>query len=462
MKKLPLFIALAASFLAANANAQSCSATMAEFSAAEVARCGGTFVDNRGSTPRPNAPTSIASVFNTASQPGLGPIGFLTHPLNNFATQTQISATNASSIIAMDFDPTGTTLFAIRNTAADKSLGTINRTTGAYTATAVVTGLTNTTENISDMTVSPSSGQGFIITNDGAAVPFTARLYRINTATAVATLVGTASATDLITGIAMNCSGAMFGVNVVTDNLVSINTTTGASTAVGLTGYNHNFSQGMDFDNETNTLYGWAIGGAPGAFTFQYGTYNLTTGVLSNDASTNGNQAKGAIPTSCPGAVPAAITVIKRAVPGETTDANLQTACAAASSTLVLPVFGGSARYCYQATAAATGGTSTQHRITDPQFGATPFADFPFTLAPGATSPFIGSPVFTTVTNVQTTATWQACSGAVCTTANSVTGTAAGGVIVGAVQAPALSTFGALGLMLAIGGLALVGVRRYS
>jgi len=462
MKKLPIVLAILGSIFSFNAAAQSCSATSAEFSSAEVTRCGGSFFDARNATPNPNAPNSIASVFNTASQPGLGPIGLLTHPLNNFATQTQISSGNTSSVITMDFDPTGTTLFAIRNTAADKSLGTFNRTTGAYTATAVITGLTNTTENISDLTVSPSSGQGFIVTNDGAAVPFTARLYRINTATAVASFVGVVSATDLVTGIAMNCTGQLFGLNVVNDQLISINTTTGAATNVGLTGFDHNFSQGMDFDNEANTLYGWALGGAPAAFTFRYGSYNLTTGALSNDASTNGNQAKGAIPTSCPSAVPAAITLIKRAVTGATTDANLQTACAAASSTLVLPVFGGSARYCYQVTAAATGGTSTQHRITDPQFGTAPFADFPFTLAPGATSPFIGSPAFTTATSVQTTATWQACSGAVCTTANSVTGTASGGVTAGAVQANTLSTFGALGLMLALGGLALVGFRRYS
>jgi hypothetical protein len=462
MKKTPIVLAFLATILSTNAFAQSCTATAAELTAAEITRCGGTFVDNRGSTLNPNAPTSIASVFNTASQPGLGPIGLLTHPLNNFATQTQISTNNSSSIITADFDPTGTTLFAIRNTAADKSLGTLNRTTGVYTATAVITGLTNTTENISDLTVSPSSGQGFIITNDGTAAPFTARLYRINTATAVATIVGAVSTTDLVTGIAMNCNGQLFGVNVVNDQLISINPTTAVATNIGLTGYNHNFSQGMDFDNETNELYGWAIGGAAGAFTFQYGTYNLTTGALSNNASTNGNQAKGAIPTSCPGTTPAAITLIKRAVPGTTADADLQTACAAASSTITLPVFGGSVRYCYRVTAAATGATSTQHRITDPQFGAAPFADFPFTLAAGATSPFIGSAAFNTATTVQTNATWQACSGAVCTTANSVTSTASGGAVVGAVQAPALSTFGALGMILALGGLALVGVRRFS
>jgi hypothetical protein len=159
---------------------------------------------------------------------------------------------------------------------------------------------------------------------------------------------------------------------------------------------------------------------------------------------------------------PAAITLTKRAIPGTTADANLQTVCAAASDTISLNAFGGSVRYCYRVVAAATGGASTQHRITDPQFGTAPFANFPFTLAAGATSPWIGSAPFNASTSVRTTATWQACATAACDAASSTTSTAAGGVVVGAVQANTFSNWSIAALVLLLAGLAVFGVRRYS
>jgi hypothetical protein len=82
-------------------------------------------------------------------------------------------------------------------------------------------------------------------------------LYTINPATGTATVVGQITNAPGIIDIAINMAGEMYGVDIVTDSLVYIDTATGAGTVVGGLGVNANYAQGMDFEDISGTLY-WA------------------------------------------------------------------------------------------------------------------------------------------------------------------------------------------------------------
>ncbi|MDX1437300.1 MAG: hypothetical protein R3335_10845, partial [Anaerolineales bacterium] len=76
----------------------------------------------------------------------------------------------------------------------------------------------------------------------------------------------------------------------------------GVTTLVGLTGYNANFAQGMDFDNDDGTLYIFLyIGGGANV----YGTVNTTTGTVTPLATDNPlGEFEGATQTTSGGSPP--------------------------------------------------------------------------------------------------------------------------------------------------------------
>ena len=127
-------------------------------------------------------------------------------------------------------------------------LHTLNTDTGAATTIGpcnpvsghVWTGATGT----ADGTLYASS------TNDVVSY-----LYTINTATGAATPVGQITNAPDIIDIAINAAGQMYGLDIVIDSLVRINPATGAGTVIGSIGYNADYSQGMDFDEESGVLY---------------------------------------------------------------------------------------------------------------------------------------------------------------------------------------------------------------
>ena len=112
-----------------------------------------------------------------------------------------------------------------------------------------------------------------------------ANLYTLNPITCSPTLIGPFNVTGgIMIDIAVNPAGVMYGHDIFTDSIYTINTSTGAATLVGLTGYLANFAQGMDFDNEDGTLYIFLY---VGTGVNHYGTVNLTTGAVTALASTN-------------------------------------------------------------------------------------------------------------------------------------------------------------------------------
>jgi hypothetical protein len=178
-------------------------------------------------------------------------------------------------IFAMDFDNTGTTLYAITFGAAIMpELGTINTATGVYAPIAALSGggaIVGT--NVVGMKMDPTSGTMYICLNNSIAT--------INLATAAVTLVAPIVVSPpppvvpLWIDIAIDNSGNMFGHDIGTDAMYSINKTTGAGTLLGPTGFLANFAQGMDFDPASNVLYATIYtGGGTGAFA----SVNTTTG----------------------------------------------------------------------------------------------------------------------------------------------------------------------------------------
>lgn len=280
-----------------------------------------------------------------------------TFTLNAFATQTQVGAATNPNVFALDFDPTGTTLYAVPSSTSavnPSALGTIDTTTGAFTPIATVTGIGD--GNSTGLTIDPASGAAFLSTFSATTG---SELFSLDLATAVATPIGNMSPAGLIIDIAMNCDGQMFGHNTTDDSLYSVNPATGAITLVGPHGLAANFAQGMDFDNDDGQLYAFIY---TGGGTNTFGTFNLATGAI-NALSTNAplGEFEGAIPTTC--AVPGAIGV---------STSNISfggiAPSGSATSTLTLSNTGGS-------TFNVTGlsGLAAPFSITGGTCGATPF-----------------------------------------------------------------------------------------
>jgi hypothetical protein len=196
-------------------------------------------------------------------------------PVNDPMTQTQIGPIMDPldyAPFAMDFDTAGSTLYVINhlNTAVGLEVGTVNTTTGAYTAGAPITGgLVGTTET--GLSVDPTS-ETFYASN-------AAELFTLNPVTGVATSVGpfldgAGAPLGTVIDIAINNSGRMYA-HVLGGALWSIDKTTGASTLVGNSGLASNFAQGMDFDPASDLLYAAVYtGGGTGS----YGTWNTGDG----------------------------------------------------------------------------------------------------------------------------------------------------------------------------------------
>lgn len=271
------------------------------------------------------APTDTAFANVLFAPVGITP-GINTHILNNFpASLTPRGATNPS-LFSVDLSADGTTLFgAVVSNAAtpptnNRTLGTINQTTGAYTVVANITGLVDqAAESASDLAINPSTGVAYLLTNAGTAAPFTSRLYTVNLATGALTLVGAATNNpSFVIDMAVNCAGQIFGHRFGAaggnSELVSISPANGAVTTIGSTGFTANFAQGMDFDAQANTLYMWQFAGTSAAdVVVRYGTVNTTTGALTpifTSAAGAGIEVEGAIRSSCTAAGPVTSTPV--------------------------------------------------------------------------------------------------------------------------------------------------------
>jgi hypothetical protein len=189
-----------------------------------------------------------------------------------------------ANVFAMEHDNSTGVLWALNNDT--REVGTINKTTGAFTATATISGIP-AGETLSGLTFQTGSSTFYVSGTTGTV----SNLYTLNGATGAATLVG-AMGTALVIDIAINDSGQMYSHDIGTDSIYSVNTATGAATLIGATGVNANFAQGMESDKTANVLYAWLY---MGAGVNQFATTNTATGAATTVVTPPNGEYEGAI-----------------------------------------------------------------------------------------------------------------------------------------------------------------------
>ncbi|CAG0981656.1 hypothetical protein PHYC_01798 [Phycisphaerales bacterium] len=202
------------------------------------------------------------------------PNTLLRFPVNAPANNV-ISANASYDGFAIDFNGDASVLYGITAAASPgQQFGTIDTTTGNFTPI----GLTGVAEaNWGGLAHDATNGNMYALAGTN--------LYTMNLATGAATLATPLTAPGmLLIDIAVHpITGQMYGHDIATDNLVSIDKVTGLVTPIGPTGFLANFAQGMDFDPQTGILYATVYtGGGTGAFC----SFDLNTGAATAIVST--------------------------------------------------------------------------------------------------------------------------------------------------------------------------------
>ena len=137
----------------------------------------------------------------------------------------------------------------------------VDTSTGAMTNLGTCTGVTLT--NMTGLAYDPSSSTMYAVQSNLSQ----SQIMTLNLTTRVFTPIGSPSSV-CAGAIALGCPSSgvtMYAVDLVADNLYSVNKTTGVFTLVGPLGINANFGQDAAFDLSDNTFY-WA-------------SYNSTSGL---------------------------------------------------------------------------------------------------------------------------------------------------------------------------------------
>ncbi len=201
---------------------------------------------------------------------------------------------------AMDMDPTATTLWAV-TWETDNAFGTIDPTTGEFTTVGNISGI-DPAANVSGMSVNPVTGDWYMTAIEGGA----SYLYKGDISTGIFGLVG-AMGFDLNIDLAIDSQGNAYGHDIGTDELLSIDLATGVTTAIGSTGIDANYAQGMDFDYATDTLYATMYtGGGTGVFA----SFDLATGLATILQDTTGLDAEMEMVVASAIPAPGALTLL--------------------------------------------------------------------------------------------------------------------------------------------------------
>ena len=214
-------------------------------------------------------PTAPLATTDTAYAHDIGFISdnFVSHDVGDLSAQT-VTGASTDPIFGYDFSADGSTLYALSNT---NDFGTSDLAGGfAVIGTAKPAGEHAWT----GLAVDGATGT---IYASSAACGKESNLYTIDPMTGSATPIGSDTTSTCTIAIAMNCDGAMYAHDIISDSIYRVDTGTGTHTLVGATGLAANFAQGMDFDNEDGTLY---IYGYTGGGTNTYGTVDLVSGAV--------------------------------------------------------------------------------------------------------------------------------------------------------------------------------------
>ncbi len=241
-------------------------------------------------------------VGGQAGQPTRLPNSLYTFTIGSFGTQSLVGTTQ-EKLYALDFSPDGTTLYGATRSSAvpnPSALGTVDKSTGAFTLIGPLTGLTSG-DSATGLTIDPLNGAAYFSAAGGT--PSSSRLYSVDLASGALSLIGPITAPTDGTGtifidIAVNCEGQLFGHNINDNALYSIDPGTGTGTFIGTHGFDTNYAQGMDFDNSDGTLYAFMT---LRDTTNRFGSFNLSTGGFTTLVTNNPpGEYEGAIPTTCP------------------------------------------------------------------------------------------------------------------------------------------------------------------
>jgi hypothetical protein len=222
--------------------------------------------------PTPVQPTSQANL-NPGFRNGVGygwnayaaASGISEGPVNvaiPAGTLTSILAVPAATLWMAGGDIANGVWYTVSYSAANNSgFYSVDQTTGVHTLIGSTGyGMTGLAFDVTTQTMYASGYTGSV-----------SNLYTINIATGAATLVGQINA-GIVIGIASDAIGNIFGVDLVSDALISINKTTGAQTVIGPLGVNINYAQDIGFDRDNNILYGALYTTSGGFYTINTAT----------------------------------------------------------------------------------------------------------------------------------------------------------------------------------------------
>lgn len=122
------------------------------------------------------------------------------------------------------------------------------------TATGAATNIGPTVGGFDGSTINglrwdPSTGLTYLEYLSGSS----STLYTVDLTTGTTQLVG--SDNGLVIDLAINASGVMYGMDIISDDTVTVDKQTGAITHIGPTGFNFGYAEGMDFDYSDGNVY---------------------------------------------------------------------------------------------------------------------------------------------------------------------------------------------------------------
>lgn len=211
-----------------------------------------------------------------------GYAGTYTDPLKKFNLSTPnnlitVGTTSGCIYSGIDFGAPGGYLFGLHKYSATVCdlfrVDTLN-------ASCIIISTHSYTGTLACMTFDPVTWTHYILTSE---IPN--KIYTFNSVPGNLLQVAQLSTMYLVSAIAINNAGSMYGIDEMNDNLVKINKVTGTVTNIGPLGFNANGISGCDFDPVTGRLY--LI--TPGAINPGLKWIDTATGLSTNAGSLLGN-----------------------------------------------------------------------------------------------------------------------------------------------------------------------------
>jgi hypothetical protein len=196
-------------------------------------------------------------VYFNLNSPGL---------LNTIGTHTGTDFMNAG---AFDLSSGNQSFFYALN--GGNFFWTVDTVTGV--ATALPSPVAPAPQTWSGIAFDPTDGTLYGVTTDVSA----SSLHIIDPATGAVTLVGNINSPGII-DVCVDGNGDMWAYDLVNDNFLSIDKSTGLGTPVGALGFDANFGQGMAWDPITDVIYLSAFNNTSFQAPDRYAR-NLTAGV---------------------------------------------------------------------------------------------------------------------------------------------------------------------------------------